>query len=301
MKNDDAHKLSVHQGQMKTLSAMVHERIPMLIRQKNYRRAKAAAEYAITEFQDLAKLRPAWKSATDDMIRKAKVLLTEILKTDKKGNANLNQSDFELWLKQSEILYTAWDEANKNLKKITGDTKGALTPDKIKESNEYKIAKQAQQKAFKALQDFNAKSPKEFKRRASKFNEKKGNVMTNNLQAKKLAVIKSNTAPEVKLKALEKLNAMLTNVSSAEERFKERLKVDLSKDPKLVGAKMVMVMSLKSIGAESMTKMIMDETKFENLKKYAKDIVAKYETSPRIITKEFAPEVKRLFKRAGVY
>ena len=210
MKNEDAHKLSVHQGQMKTLSAMVHERIPMLIRQKNYRRAKAAAEYAITEFQDLAKLRPAWKSATDDMIRKAKALLTEILKTDKKGNANLNQSDFELWLKQSEILYTAWDEANKNLKKITGDTKGALLPDKIKESNEYKIAKQAQQKAFKALQDFNAKSPKEFKRRASKFNEKKGNDMTNNLQAKKLAVIKSNAAPEVKLKALEKLNATLT-------------------------------------------------------------------------------------------
>ena len=121
MKNEDAHKLSVHQGQMKTLSAMVHERIPMLIRQKDYRRAKAAAEYAITEFQDLAKLRPAWKSATDDMIRKAKALLTEILKTDKKGND-----------------------------------------------------------------------------------------MTNNLQAKKLAVIKSNAAPEVKLKALEKLNATLT-------------------------------------------------------------------------------------------
>jgi hypothetical protein len=216
MKNDDAHKLSVHQGQMKTLSAMVHERIPMLIRQKNYRRAKAAAEYAITEFQDLAKLRPAWKSATDDMIRKAKVLLTEILKTDKKGNANLNQSDFELWLKQSEILYTAWDEANKNLKKITGDTKGALLPDKIKESNEYKIAKQAYQKAFKALQDFNAKSPKEFKRRASKFNEKKGNDMTNNLEAKKLAVIKSNAAPEVKLKALEKLNAQSNKPTRAE-------------------------------------------------------------------------------------
>lgn len=33
---------------------------------------------------------------------------------------------------------------------------------------------------------------------------------SNNMEAKKLAVIKSNAAPEVKLKALEKLNATLT-------------------------------------------------------------------------------------------
>lgn len=40
---------------------------------------------------------------------------------------------------------------------------------------------------------------------------KKGNAMKNSLEAKKLAVIKSNAAPEVKLKALEKLNAIENN------------------------------------------------------------------------------------------
>jgi hypothetical protein len=51
--------------------------------------------------------------------------------------------------------------------------------------------------------------------------------MTNNIESKKLAVIKSNAAPEVKLKALEKLNGreadwmaqMAADVKSAQDEI----------------------------------------------------------------------------------
>ncbi len=129
-----------------------------------------------------------------------------------------NDSEFDSWMKQRQSLELNYSEASKNLKKITGDNKGGITPDEIKESKEYKVAREAQQKAFKALQDFNAKSPNEFKKRASKFSnsadENKCNAMDNamdKITAMKKKILLSNASDDVKAKAIKKVMSNATD------------------------------------------------------------------------------------------
>lgn len=63
-------------------------------------------------------------------------------------------------------------------------------------STQEQALQKLKQRADKTIEDWNKKWPND--------------TYKNSLEAKKLAVIKSNAAPEVKLKALEKLNATLT-------------------------------------------------------------------------------------------
>lgn len=80
------------------------------------------------------------------------------------------------WLKERDKIEAAVDAAEIELKKITGDNKGSLTPDSIKSTELYKKAKGNFDIAFKLLRDFNGKSPKEFMRRASRLRESMNNL-----------------------------------------------------------------------------------------------------------------------------
>lgn len=60
------------------------------------------------------------------------------------------------------------DLRDKELKKICGNNEGGLTPDHIKESSEYKVAKALFDLAFKELRDFNAKFVKNYKKEIRK-------------------------------------------------------------------------------------------------------------------------------------
>ena len=76
------------------------------------------------------------------------------------------------------LSYGDWKQASKDLNsqvddysdKLNSFPKGemGLTPDEVRNSKEYKLAKQNYNNAFKRLRDFNKKSSKEFKRRESK-------------------------------------------------------------------------------------------------------------------------------------
>ena len=81
---------------------------------------------------------------------------------------SIEDDTYSLWLKKREEIQSAVDIADAELKKITGDNKGGLTPDSIKATDEYRTAKGNFDRVFKALRDFNGRSPKEFMRRASK-------------------------------------------------------------------------------------------------------------------------------------
>ena len=74
----------------------------------------------------------------------------------------IDEKEYQKWLKDSEVIAKATDDAGDEVTKIAGDNKGGLTPDHIKSSKEFKDAKQKFDKAFKAQRDFNKKTPKEF-------------------------------------------------------------------------------------------------------------------------------------------
>jgi len=72
---------------------------------------------------------------------------------------------YEEYKTQKELLYKAMDDASHKLKLVTGNNNGGLTPDSIKESNEYKQAKRDFTIAFENVRQFNKFSPKEFLKR----------------------------------------------------------------------------------------------------------------------------------------
>lgn len=85
-------------------------------------------------------------------------------------------NDFSEWLSARNKIQDVVNASEVELRKITSDNNGGLTPDSIKSSDEYKKAKSAYDKAFSALRDFNGKSSKEFMRRASKVHSGKPDI-----------------------------------------------------------------------------------------------------------------------------
>jgi ElaB/YqjD/DUF883 family membrane-anchored ribosome-binding protein len=109
-------------------------------------------------------------------------LILEFSKIDFRSNIykeDKSNSDLYItWLKERDKIQSAVDVAEAELKKITGDNKGSLTPDSIRATDEYKKVKGNFDRAFKMLRDFNGKSPKEFMRRSRKFKvEEMGSLM----------------------------------------------------------------------------------------------------------------------------
>jgi viroplasmin and RNaseH domain-containing protein len=75
--------------------------------------------------------------------------------------------DYEAWKAKAQELDDKVSEIEKVLKKFpTGDH--GLVPDDIRKSVNYKKVKSEFDRAFKELQDFNRKSSKAYKRRASR-------------------------------------------------------------------------------------------------------------------------------------
>jgi len=77
---------------------------------------------------------------------------------------NIDSGEFSAWMKERKELEIAETIAGNDLRKITGDNKGGMTPDSVKSSQAYQTAKKNWNKAFNDLREFNRKSPKEFQR-----------------------------------------------------------------------------------------------------------------------------------------
>jgi len=75
---------------------------------------------------------------------------------------------YEIWKLNKQTLEDNVDIREKVLLSITGKTNGGVLPEKIRTSKEYQEANKNFKKAFKELQDFNKKSPKEFQKRFRK-------------------------------------------------------------------------------------------------------------------------------------
>jgi len=84
---------------------------------------------------------------------------------------------YEEWLKESKEIDKESDDASDAIKSFPRNEMG-LTPDNVKNTEEYKVANKNWNTSWKKLQEFNRTSPNEFKRRAS--NERRQAMMLKN-------------------------------------------------------------------------------------------------------------------------
>lgn len=75
---------------------------------------------------------------------------------------------YEKWLEQKNTIENNVSITSDALRSISGENRGGLTPDSIKITPEYKLAKANFDRAFKIQREFNQKSPKEYQMRQTK-------------------------------------------------------------------------------------------------------------------------------------